>query len=140
MPNFMRTLLLTSMATLKLGMDILTVEEGVKLTQLMGHGGLFTTKGVAQKLMAGALNIPVSVMETANEGGAWGIALLAAFMGHGQEGCDDDLGQFLNKHVFANRAGATIQPDGADTKGFASFMNGFAAGLKVERTAVDNYK
>jgi len=134
--NFVRTLLLTSMATLKLGMNTLTDNEGVKINQLMGHGGIFTTKGVAQKLMAGALNIPVSVMETANEGGAWGIALLAAYM------YDNDmtLEEFLDKKVFANRTGATIAPDSADTKGFAKFMERFAAGLKVERTAVDNFK
>jgi len=145
-PNFMRTLLLTSMATLKLGMDILTVEEGVKITQLMGHGGIFNTKGVAQKLMAGALNIPVSVMETANEGGAWGIALLAAYMGQtavsqtANPSPSMTLGEFLDKHVFSGRAGATIAPDSADTQGFEAFMKGFAAGLKVERAAVDNYK
>ena len=135
LPNFMRTMLLTSMATLKLGMDILTEKEGVKLTQLMGHGGLFTTKGVAQKLMAGALNIPVSVMETASEGGAWGIALLAAYMAH----TDISLDKFLANHVFANSAGSTLQPDSADTQGFTVFMKRFAAGLKVERTAVDNF-
>ena len=134
LPNFMRTLLLTSMATLKLGMDILTEKEGVTITQLMGHGGLFTTKGVAQKLMAGALDIPVTVMETADEGGAWGIALLAAYMAHKEM----PLGEFLAKHVFANRSGATIEPDSVDTKGFAAFMNRFKAGLKIERAAVDN--
>jgi len=135
LPNFMRTLLLTSMATLKLGMDTLGENEGVTINQLMGHGGLFTTKGVAQKLMAGALNIPVSVMDTADEGGAWGIALLAAFMD-----CSGlNLGEFLANKVFANRTGATIVPDSTDTKGFAEFMKRFAAGLKVERTAVDNF-
>jgi len=136
LPNFMRTLLLTSMATLKLGMDTLTENEGVTITQLMGHGGLFNTKGVAQKLMAGALNIPVSVMETADEGGAWGIALLAAYTDYSEM----TLGDFLEKNVFANRTGATIAPDAADTKGFESFMKGFKAGLKVERAAVDNFK
>jgi len=136
LPNFMRTMLLTSMATLKLGMDILAEKEGVKITQLTGHGGLFATKGVAQQLMAGALDIPVSVMETASEGGAWGIALLAAYMGH----TDITLDKFLSSHVFNGRACRTIQPDRADTQGFAVFMRRFAAGLKVERTAVDNYK
>ncbi|MCL2527490.1 MAG: FGGY-family carbohydrate kinase [Defluviitaleaceae bacterium] len=134
-PNFMRTLLLTSMATLRLGMDILTEKEGVTTTQIMGHGGLFTTKGVAQKLMAGALNIPVTVMETANEGGAWGIALLAAYMAYS----DMPLGGFLAKHVFSSRVGATIEPDSSDVEGFEAFMKDFAAGLKVERAAVDNY-
>ncbi|MCL2571652.1 MAG: FGGY-family carbohydrate kinase [Defluviitaleaceae bacterium] len=134
--NFMRTMLLTSMATLKLGMDVLTHGEGVTITQLMGHGGLFTTKGVAQKLMAGALDTPVTVMETADEGGAWGIALLAAYTA-----CANmSLGDFLKTQVFASRTGATIKPDPADTQGFTVFMERFAAGLKVERTAVDNFK
>jgi len=145
LPNFIRTLLLTSMATLKLGMDTLS-EEGVMITQIMGHGGLFTTKGVAQKLMAGALNIPVTVMETADEGGAWGIALLAAYMGHCDVSSADTednkipLGDFLAKYVFANRVGATIQPDAADTQGFSVFMERFTAGLKVERAAVDSFR
>jgi len=134
--NFMRTLLLTSMATLKLGMNILSENEGVKIEQLMGHGGIFNTKIVAQKLMAGALDIPVTVMETADEGGAWGIALLAAYTAHK----DMTLGEFLNKKVFANRTGATIKPDSADTKGFEKFMQSFKAGLKVERAAVDNFR
>jgi len=133
--NFMRTMLLTSMATLKLGMDILTINEGVAITQLMGHGGLFTTKGVAQKLMAGALNIPVSVMETADEGGAWGIALLAAYVTHS----DMALDEFLAKRVFANRAGSIVQPCSDDTKGFDVFMKRFSAALKVERAAVDYF-
>jgi len=136
LPNFMRTMLLTAMATLKLGMDILTEKEGVTITQLMGHGGLFTTKGVAQKLMAGALNIPVSVMETADEGGAWGIALLAAYMGHD----DMPLDEFLKNHVFANRAGSSAWPCSADTQGFDAFMKRFKGGLKVERAAVDYFK
>ena len=134
--NFMRTMLLTSMATLKLGMDTLTEKEGVKITQLMGHGGLFATKGVAQKLMAGALNIPVTVMETANEGGAWGIAILAAYMAHNGMALD----KYLSSQVFAGNTGSTILPDSTDTQGFASFAQGFAAALKVERTAVDNFK
>ncbi|MCL2404327.1 MAG: FGGY-family carbohydrate kinase [Defluviitaleaceae bacterium] len=135
-PNFIRTMLFSSMATLKLGMDILTEEEGVKITQLMGHGGLFTTKGVAQKLMAGALDVPVSVMETASEGGAWGIALLAAYMAH----TDMTLDKFLDSCVFANNAGSTLQPEITDTQGFNVFMKRFTAALKVERAAVDNFK
>ena len=134
-PNFMRTLLMASMATLRLGLNILTEKEHVTVTQLMGHGGIFTTKGVAQKLMAGALNIPVSVMDTADEGGAWGIALLAAYMD-----CSElTLDEFLAKHVFASRAGSVIKPDEVDADGFNSFMKQFAAGLRVERAAVDNY-
>jgi len=134
--NFMRTMLMASMATLRLGLDILTDEENVTVTQLMGHGGLFTTKGVAQRLMAGALNVPVSVMDTADEGGAWGIALLAAYMDYNELTLDE----FLVKHVFTNRTGSVTQPDKVDAVGFDNFMKQFAAGLKVERAAVDNYR
>jgi len=133
--NFMRTLLLSSMATLKLGMDILTEKERVTISKLVGHGGLFATKGVAQKLMAGALSTPVAVMENAGEGGAWGIALLAAYMEHSHM----SLGEFLQTQVFAGREEVTITPEVADTQGFAEFMKGFDAGLKVERAAVDNF-
>jgi len=135
--NFMRTHLFAAMATLKLGMDILAEEEKVKLTKLMGHGGLFATKGVAQKLMAGALNIPVAVTETANEGGAWGIAILAAYTA-GQTGIS--LAEYLNKYVFVSLPEVIVEPDHHDTAGFETFMERFAAGLKIERAAVDNYK
>ena len=142
-PNFIRTLLLTSMATLRLGIDILANNEALSINTLMGHGGLFTTKGVAQQLMAGALSIPVSVMETANEGGAWGIALLAAYAAHvnalAMLGTSLCLDTFLSKHVFANRKGSTLQPNPADIQGFNTFIEQFKAALKVERAAVDNF-
>ena len=139
MANFMRTMLLANMGTLKLGMDILA-EEGVTLTQLLGHGGLFKTAGVAQKLMAGALNVPVAVMETAGEGGAWGIALLAAYMGYKKDSPNLSLDVFLKDQVFAGRDGICIEPDPVDVQGFVKFMERYKAGLKVERAAVDNLK
>jgi len=133
MANFMRTMLLSAMASLKLGMDILA-KEGVTLTQLLGHGGLFKTEGVAQKLMAGALDVPVAVMDTAGEGGAWGIALLAAYLSHSGETLD----AFLENRVFAGQAGKRVEPDSADKEGFAVFMERYEATLRVERTAVES--
>jgi sugar (pentulose or hexulose) kinase len=132
--NFMRTLLFSTMGTLKLGMDILTEKEQVRLDSLLGHGGLFKTKGVGQQLMAGALNTPVSVMESAGEGGAWGIALLAAFTLQG----GGILEKFLTEKVFASLASVKTEPDPKDVESFKKFMKRYAAGLAVERAAVEN--
>jgi len=134
--NFMRTLLFSAMGALKLGMDILTEKEHVRLDSLLGHGGLFKTKNVGQRLMAGALNTPVSVMESAGEGGAWGIALLAAFILQKNE----TLEQFLAERVFAGKAGAKIEPDRNDVAGFGKFMEHYTAGLEIERIAVKNFQ
>lgn len=133
MANFARTMLMSSMASLKMGMGILA-DENVKLDRLLGHGGIFKTKGVAQKIMAGALNTPIAVMETAGEGGAWGIALLAAYMGSSTIAFDE----FLNKKVFDKLASECVQPDPKDITGFDLFMKRYEACLKIERTAVDN--
>ena len=134
MANFMRTMLYSSMATLKLGMDVLTVYEGVELSKLYGHGGFFAVKGPGQKLMASALGVPVAVMETANEGGAWGIALLAGFMDSGNK----TLSEFLEEEVFGGDTGKIEMPNPADVEGFKVFMERFKKGLLVERAAVDN--
>jgi sugar (pentulose or hexulose) kinase len=134
--NTMRTLLYSAFATLKLGMENITVKEAVQIDKIYGHGGLFTVRGAAQKLLAGALNVPVTVMDTASEGGAWGIALLAAFMKHEATTLD----AFLNDYVFKNQSGSTIKPSESDVQGFAKFMERFAVCLLIERTAVDNLK
>ena len=134
--NFMRSLLFSSMATLKIGMDILTGNEGVKVNQLLGHGGLFKTKLVGQTLMAGALNMPVAVMESAGEGGAWGIALLAAYAA--QKGDAETLDDFLAKKVFANSDITRTEPDEADVQGFEVYMKRYKAILAVERAAVEH--
>ena len=137
--NFMRVHLYTSLGALKTGMNILQKGEDVKIDRLMGHGGLFKTKGVGQSIMAGAMNSPVSVMETAGEGGAWGIALLASYMVHKAEG--EDLAAFLEDHVFAGEAGSTMDPDPADVAGFeAFFQNAYTAGLPIEKAAVECLK
>lgn len=131
--NFMRALLFSAMATLKIGMDILTEQEHVHLDKLLGHGGLFKTKLVGQKLMAAALGVPVSVMESAGEGGAWGIALLAAFML--QKAPGETLEEFLSVHVFADAEGSCIAPEKSDMQGFESYMKRYINGLPIERAA-----
>jgi sugar (pentulose or hexulose) kinase len=136
--NFMRTLLFSSMATLKLGMDILTEQEQVRLDRLLGHGGLFKTKGVGQRLMASALDTPVAVMDSAGEGGAWGIALLAAYTAQKRNG--ETLETYLADRVFAGNAGAQTEPDAKDKESFTVFMKRYTAGLPIERAAADHLR
>lgn len=136
--NFMRVNLFTSLGALKTGMDILLKEEGVKLDKILGHGGLFKTKGVGQNLLAGAINTPVSVMETAGEGGAWGIAVLASYLVNKEEG--ESLEDYLNNKVFAGQEGEEVQPDERDVQGFDEFMIRYKDGLAIERAAVEHLK
>ncbi len=136
--NFMRTHLYSSLATLKIGLDILFKQEGVTLDNLMGHGGLFKTKGVGQKIMAAAASVPVSVMETAGEGGAWGIALLADYMKQKQMG--ETLEQYLNTKVFVDSDAVTIAPDKKDSEGFDKFISLYQKGLAIEKAAVEAMK
>ena len=133
--NLMRSILFSTMATLKIGMDILTEQEHVRLDTLLGHGGLFKTKGVGQSLMAAALNVPVAVMESAGEGGAWGIALLAAYMN--QRGDGETLEDYLASRVFASDAGSRVEPKEEDTRGFMAFMERYTKGLAIEKSAVE---
>jgi len=134
--NFMRSLLLSAMATLKIGMNILTEDEGVEISKLLGHGGLFKTAVVGQKLMAGVLNIPIAVMDSAGEGGAWGIALLAAYSVSKENG--ETLEQFLDKKIFADSAVSTIEPDASDVKGFEEYLKRYKQALKVEHSAIEH--
>lgn len=136
--NFMRVHLFTALGALKLGMDILLKDEKVKLDKILGHGGLFKTKGVGQSIMAAALNVPVSVMETAGEGGAWGIALLASYMMNKAD--SETLEAYLSRKVFAEKAGMTMLPDSKDVAGFEQFMKRYTEGLAIERAAIDNLK
>ncbi len=133
--NFMRVHLFSSLGALKIGLDILFDQEHVKIDQVLGHGGFFKTKEVGQKIMATAMNVPVSVMETAGEGGAWGIALLASYLIHKKE--NEPLEAYLSNKVFAEEKGTTIAPDQADVEGFAAFMERYKKGLVIERAAVD---
>jgi sugar (pentulose or hexulose) kinase len=134
--NFMRVNLYSALATLKIGNDILLKEEGVKVDKLLGHGGLFKTKGVGQQILADAMNSPISVMETAGEGGAWGIAVLASFMIQKEEG--ESLGDYLNNKVFAGQEGTSLAPNPEGVKGFDEFIKIYKAGLPIERAAVDS--
>ena len=115
-------------------MDILFEQEKVKIDQILGHGGFFKTEEVGQRIMAAAMNVPVSVMETAGEGGAWGIALLAAYMRY--QDAQESLEDYLTDKVFAGQDSATIAPDQRDVEGFATFMERYKDGLVIERTAV----
>ena len=136
--NFMRVHLFSSLGALKIGMDILFEQEKVKLDQLLGHGGFFKTKEVGQRIMAAAMNVPVSVMETAGEGGAWGIALLASYMLH--KSAKESLEAYLAEKVFAGEQGSTIAPDQKDVDGFAQFMERYKKGLGIERAAVEELR
>lgn len=136
--NFMRVHLYTSLGALKIGLDILLKQEKVKLDEILGHGGLFKTKGVGQKIMAAAIDVPVSVMETAGEGGAWGIALLAAYRRNKNE--NETLEEYLSNKVFADKLGTNMVPDPKDVEGFEQFMERYRKGLPIERAAVENLK
>ena len=133
--NFMRTHLYSSLSALKLGLDILLDEEHVRIDRMYGHGGLFKTKGVGQRVMAAAIGAPVSVMETAGEGGAWGIALLAAYMVCRSGG--ETLENYLSDRVFAGRLGEALEPDPSDVAGLRAFIDRYQRSLSIERAAVD---
>ncbi|MEU8239102.1 FGGY-family carbohydrate kinase [Actinoplanes missouriensis] len=134
--TFMRTQLYAALATLRIGMDVLQKEESVKLDRMFAHGGLFKTEGVAQNLLAAAINTPVSVGDLAAEGGAWGIAVLAGFVRDRQPG--QSLDDFLTSAVFAGAQLDTAEPDPADVAGFTAFMQRYVAALPVQQAAVDN--
>ena len=131
--NFFRATLYSTMATLKIGMDILA-EEKVAIDSLTGHGGLFKTPVVGQKFMAAACNAPVTCMVTAGEGGPYGMALLAAYTANKKS---ETLEEYLNTHVFAGVKGTTIAPDPVDVDGFNTYIEQYKQLLLVERTAVE---
>lgn len=133
--NFMKVHLYTSLGAVKLGMDILMEEEKVKVDRIMGHGGFFKTKGVGQRYLAAAVKAPVTVMDTASEGGAWGIALLAAYRMDRKAG--ESLEDYLENRIFCQMSGETIEPCEEDVEGFGVFMDRYKAGLEIEKTAID---
>lgn len=133
--NFMRANLYASVAVLKIGNDILFNEEHVQVDRITGHGGLFKTPGVGQRVLAAALNSPISVMETAGEGGAWGIALLAAFVVNNRKG--QSLPEWLNDCVFLGNAGTEIAPSREDVEGFNRYIETYKRGLSIEKAAVE---
>ena len=134
--NFMRTNLYTCLGAMRVGLNLLFEKENVKVDRLLGHGGLFKTKGVGQQILADAVNAPVSVMATAGEGGAWGIALLASYLVNKEEG--ETLEAFLDKKVFADQESSTLDPKPEGVAGFNAFMDSYMKGLSIERAAVES--
>lgn len=134
--NFMRSNLYSAMATLKIGNDILLKEEQVKVDSLTGHGGLFKTPVVGQQLMAAAMNAPVTVMDTASEGGAWGMAVLACYMAEKAE--NESLADYLSNKIFAGQSGTTIEPEAEDVAGFDAYIEKYKSALKAEKAAVES--
>ena len=134
--TFMRTHLYSSLATLRIGMDVLQRTEGVRLDRMFAHGGLFRTEGVAQRFLAAAIDTPVSVGDVAAEGGAWGMAVLAAFATRRSPG--QGLADYLDTTVFGGTRLRTVAPEPADVAGFDAFMQRYVAGLPVERAAVQH--
>ena len=132
--NFMRAQLFSAFSPVKIGMDVMTKDEGVAVDSLVGHGGIFTTPKVAQKILAAAFDTPIKVMSTAAEGGAWGMAVLADYLWH----ADQPLDEFLDARVFADAASTTENPDENDVAGFEEFFDRFRKGLAIEHTAIAN--
>ena len=130
--NFMRSHLYASLATLKIGCDILFKDEKVPVDMLYGHGGFFKTKGVGQSMLAAAMNAPVAVMKTAGEGGPWGMAILAAYM---LKGKGTSLSDYLGDKVFGNDKGDVMQPDPADVKGFDEYTEAYKKTLPAQEAA-----
>lgn len=133
--NFMRAHLYASLATLKVGCDILFKEEHVKVDTIYGHGGLFKTEGVGQNILAAAMNAPVALMSTAGEGGPWGMAILASYMVHKAQG--EEFADFLTNRVFAGEQSKVAQPDPEDVKGFDAYIANYVKAVKVQQAAIE---
>lgn len=133
--NFMRVHLFSAFGAMKIGMDILTKDEQINIDSIVGHGGIFKTEKVGQQVMSAVMNAPVTVMDTAGEGGAWGIALLAAYLREKEN--EQSLADFLETKVFKDERGSTIAPLQEDVAGFEVFMERYQKGLPIEQTAVD---
>lgn len=134
--NFMRAQLFSAFSPVKIGMDIMTKDEGVAVDSLVGHGGIFTTPKVAQKILAAAFNTPIKVMSTAAEGGAWGMAVLADYLWHTNED-KSNLADYLDGRVFAGASSTTESPDSDDVTGFEEFFERFRKGLPIEQAAIN---
>ncbi len=133
--NFMRSQLYFCFAAMKLGIDILLQQEKVNISQILGHGGIFKTQGIAQKVLASALNTPILTMNTAGEGGAWGIALLANFLGKNQS-----LESYLDEVIFKDSQTTLVNPDETMHAGYQQFMQTYQQGIAVVQTAVEQIK
>lgn len=135
LPNFMRSLIYSCMSTLKIGMDILIEKEKISLEKLYAHGGLFKSPVTGQRFLASALGVPVALMKSAGEGGAWGIAILASFLT--RENRNETLENYLSDRVFAGMEGSVMAPDSETADGFAQYMKAYRNGLSVEKAAVE---
>ena len=133
--NFMRAQLNAAIATLRIGMQMLRDKEQVESDKLLGHGGFFKTPGVGQQILADALNVPISTMETAGEGGPWGMALLAAYMHRKEAG--QSMEDYLMNKVFSTAKSVTVQPDPAGVAGFETYLTRYKAALAAEKAAAD---
>lgn len=133
--NFMKVHLYTSLGAVKMGLDILMKKEKVEVKKVTGHGGFFKTKGVGQRYLAAAVEVPVTVMDTASEGGAWGIALLAAYLIDRKE--NEKLEDYLEKRIFSELSGETLKPSEEDIRGFEKFMDHYRDGLEIEKKAIE---
>lgn len=135
--NFMRAHILSALSTLKIGLDILTKVENVKVDKLYGHGGFFKTPGVGQKMLSAAVGAPVSVMETAGEGGPYGMALLAAYMIRRDE--NESLADYLDNKVFKDAVSTTLMADEADIEGFGAYLDAYVRTLPAEKLAAEQF-
>ena len=131
--NFMRANLYGAVAVLKIGNDILLKDEKVNADRITGHGGFFTTPVVGQKILAAALNSPISVMKTAGEGGPWGMAILASYLVNNKN--HQSLADYLDNNVFAGNTGSEVKPDPADVDGFNKYIENYKKGLEIEKAA-----
>jgi sugar (pentulose or hexulose) kinase len=133
LPNFVRALFYASLCAVRTGIDILTEEEGVVIEEIRGHGGFFKGGDTGQRLMAAALDVPVSIPANAGEGGAWGMAVLAAYMLRSE--ASQSLADYLDAHI-ADTIGEPIEPDPRDVEGFAVYLDRHTRGLAIEREAI----
>jgi sugar (pentulose or hexulose) kinase len=132
--NFMRTHIMSALATLKIGLDILTKEENIRIDKMYGHGGFFKTPVVGQSILAAAVDAPISVMKTAGEGGPYGMALLAAYTIWRED--EETLESYLSDKVFCDAESSTLSPDAGDVAGFNAFVDRYKVALSVEREAI----
>lgn len=136
--NFMKSQIYSALATLKIGMDLLIKNEKVKVNKLLGHGGFFKTEKVGQQMMADALNIPITVMDTAGEGGAWGVSILASFILNKKS--DQSLEDYLDNQVFKDNESLIADPKSEGVESFKQYLSGYLKVLEVERLAINVLK
>ena len=131
--NFMKTHIMSAFSTLKIGVDILKEEEKVLIDSFVVHGGIFKTEEIAQRILGAALNSSVEVLKTANDGGAWGMAILARYMVNNDSQLP--LNQYLEENIFGQQEGSVIQPSEKDVEEYEQFITEYKKGLEIERKA-----